>query len=124
MYKELRSDYIEYLWNYTGLEVPMPKITALIVDSQQVVNIAQADVGAYSTPLMPKMDSYLIIISFKDTYQFNSDLQMELVRICSDGYVKSLQNQELIDFQQIVDNMALSKGVKAPRLLFDNSLYF
>jgi hypothetical protein len=79
---------------------------------------------AFSTPLMPKMDSYLILVRFEELKQFTESLQNELYRIYSDCWVRELKGEELVNFQQIINDQAKADGINAPKLLLDNSIYF
>jgi hypothetical protein len=122
--REIKRDYVIYLWSTLTSE-QMPQVTAIVVNPETVTQMAGSDeVTGYSTPLLPKMDSYLIIVTNKDYKQFVESLRLELFRICMDGYTKSLEGDELVKFQLIVEQQAKSYGAFPPRLLLDNSLYF
>jgi hypothetical protein len=116
------ENYVESQWNSTIANFPMPKVTVILVTSEMLTNIASGD--SYCTPLMPQMDSYLILVTFKDNQQFKESLRSEFARIWADGYVASLHGEELLNFQQIIEEKAKSTGGNAPKLLPNNSIYY
>jgi hypothetical protein len=115
---KVSENYVRSLWIKS--DIPMPKVTVLIVTSEALTGITSIGVDYFTTPLIPKLNDYLILITYKDKQQFVQTLDYELARIWAYSYAEELSGEEATKFQQRIESM----GVSSPKLLIDRSLYF
>jgi hypothetical protein len=115
---KVSEGYVRSLW--IEFDVSMPKVTVLAVTSETLRAIAPSKVDCFTTPLIPKLKDYLVLITYKNKQQFVQTLDYELARIWAYTYAEELSGEEATKFQQRIASM----GVSSPRLFLDNSLYF
>lgn len=120
---KVSEEYVKQLWKIQ-IDKPMSEITVIQVTQDESTKITCTKADVFTTPLPPNLDSYLILIAYKERNQFKETLSVELFRIFSYQYTITKNQKELVDFHNKIEGQAKSMGINVPKVIPNNSIYF